>query len=603
MSAYYEYWYRRSGVRVPAQMITPPLSLLNILELPRMSILHSVNNSPIDYGPQANEYLFRNIQRPIMMEHVINNGDTLGNPRKLNISTDTIIRTYHLKYRRYRYSRSLETAIKDPNTLLVINYGIIPHVYKYMRSLYTEIYKWKNTNAALWKKVEQLANDTDRQQFIVCKLPVVLPSIPDLRLGCGVITQKVIKIFNNTDSLMLLEIWKWLGENRKDSLISNVSDKNLFKVNIIYQESGKWFVVNLGKVNSWRKATKDELSNNQNAPTTGYDTEQIQRRFLRMVLTLFQVRSVAAVAVPNELDTPELTGTDTANSDGKSNDKVVAKDDTLLNKPVENGIEQPEAKIQATIQTPNQVDGGSTGNDKSVIFDIPQDIDQNDTIADDADIDAQLEQELAHLEAISKTHVEKNFDEEGDDSQDAGSYNQELFVEEPATLEDGVINVCDKLADLGLLSAAEYRRYMELSKKYKTIVSPNGVDTLDKFIKVDKKLLKIDNEPMEIDNVTIIDKSMLKSSLINFDKKYINEVMQRDIAGMVMHVQNCGIAVTDYEVEKTEDVLGAFNTYTVRITPVEGTSSSLRFKLPVLTDNGEYYANGVKYRLRRQRGD
>ena len=165
------------------------------------------------------------------------------------------------------------------------------------------------------------------------------------------------------------------------------------------------------------------------------------------------------------------------------------------------------------------------------------------------------------------------------------------------------MNVCDKLADSGLLSAAEYKRYQKLAEKYKTIVSPNKLETLDKFIKINPKQLAIEESHEFKDIKTVLDKTMLKSSLYDFDKRYIKEIMAKDIAGMIMHVQHAGIAVTDYDVEVNRDVMGAYEMHTVRVTPVEGQSSTFRFKLPHMNDDGTFKYNGIKYLQRKQKGD
>ena len=449
-----------------------------------------------------------------------------------------------------------------------------------MRSLYTEYYKWKNINTAVWKKIDQIADISDRHQFLMCKLPVVLPSIPDLNLGSGQLSQKMVRIFNNSDSLMLLELWKWLGENRKDSLISNVKAKNLSKVNIVFQESGKWFVINLGRLNDWRKTPDGEDTGN-NPITKGLETAQMQRRFLRTTLSLFQVRTVGTVEIPPEalVETKNNAG---ITKDGGVPADGIKTDSTLTDKSV-------------IVENTNNDSASETG------------VDASDNIAidetEDTSLDDKINEELQHLEAISKNHVERNFDEEADETPDSELLNTNTFIDEPSSLEDGVISVCDRLADNGLLSAAEYRRYLELSKKYRTIISPDGETTIDKYIVVTKDQLAINNKELNIKSDAVTDKSMLKSSLTNFDKKYISQVFQRDIAGMVLNMQNAGIAVTDYAVEANDDVLGTYNTYTVRITPVEGTSSTLRFKLPVVDENGNYRSNNINYKLRRQRGD
>ncbi len=134
-------------------------------------------------------------------------------------------------------------------------------------------------------------------------------------------------------------------------------------------------------------------------------------------------------------------------------------------------------------------------------------------------------------------------------------------------------------------------------------MAPDGKTTLDKFIQIPPEQLKIETSPVIPDITTVVDKTMLKSSLIDFDQRYIKHVLTKDVAGMVLNIQNAGIAVTEYSAERIEDVMGAYDTYTVRVTPVEGANSTFRFKLPVLEEDGTYQANGVKYRMRKQRGD
>ena len=71
---------------------------------------------------------------------------------------------------------------------------------------------------------------------------------------------------------------------------------------------------------------------------------------------------------------------------------------------------------------------------------------------------------------------------------------------------------------------------------------------------------------------------MLSSSLMEFDKRYIKEVLHKDVASMVLNVQNAGIVVTEYDVERVEEVMGAYDIYTIRVSPVEGANSTFRFK-------------------------
>jgi hypothetical protein len=73
-----------------------------------------------------------------------------------------------------------------------------------------------------WKTIGKVSEVSNRQHFIEVQLPQTLPSLSALTVGETVMNQKTVKIFDSAESLMLLEIWKWLGNNRKSSSLSFV---------------------------------------------------------------------------------------------------------------------------------------------------------------------------------------------------------------------------------------------------------------------------------------------------------------------------------------------------------------------------------------------
>ncbi|MCL1482624.1 MAG: hypothetical protein MH213_15800 [Marinobacter sp.] len=70
-----------------------------------------------------------------------------------------------------------------------------------------------------------------------------------------------------------------------------------------------------------------------------------------------------------------------------------------------------------------------------------------------------------------------------------------------------------------------------------------------------------------------------------------------------MAVQQAGVVVTDYDVETIEDAANHYQLVTMRLTPVDGEPSTIRFRVPVVDATGVFVANNVGYRLRKQRGD
>jgi hypothetical protein len=63
------------------------------------------------------------------------------------------------------------------------------------------------------------------------------------------------------------------------------------------------------------------------------------------------------------------------------------------------------------------------------------------------------------------------------------------------------------------------------------------------------------------------------------------------------------VIISNYEVVKIEDIMGDYEMHTVKVKPVRGISSTLRFKLPCVDDEGVFVANGNRYKMRRQRSD
>lgn len=586
----YNYFLRRYGVRRPDQLIAPMLAKIDEMDFPKNSIYHYRGDSPNEVGPSNDEFMFRKITKPIILGHVTEIGDFKGNPRRIPTQIDAIIRHHRVKNKRYRPLIDLESANRDPLALVCYSYTLLPNLYRYIKSLYSEYFKWWNQESALWKKVAEVAQESDRHQFIKIRLPRVLPSIPDY-VTCSAtdVNQRTLKLFREPESRFLLEFWKWLGTHRESSILNVIPEDRLDRVNLIIEESGKWTFINLGLLNSWRKATKEELEKNPEANIKGIDVVQLQKRFIKLMMIVFETRTVTISQAEIEKQKQE---TATTNEEAVS----VTKQSTDINTTDENGSVLSPSETEELPTTADPTPRNESSDDD----DDEESLDGGNT---EENIDSELDEELKQLEEISARAAELDFNapEETPETIVSDS-SDEIVVDSPNLPEDNVKALCDALAEQGLLSAAEYRRHMRLSESYKHIKVNDG-RTLEEFINIPAEELKIHQSKTIPDIKTVTDKTMLKSSLLDFDKRYITEVMQRDIAACVVNVQNAGVSVTGYDVERVEDVMGSFDNYSIRIVPVVGAPSTLRFRLPVVDEDGTYTANGTKYRLRKQNGD
>lgn len=586
----YQLFYRKYGIRLLQQIIAPPTFEMISLELPMKSIYHYVTFDGVENGPPSDDYLFRNIKKPILVGHVTDVGAQLGNPRKQAINTAGLIRDYHNQHRRMRPIRNVSLASKDPTSLMVYNYCFINKTYKYVRSFFTEYFKWYNTFSAVIDNIVTVSNESDSNHYLMSGIPKIIPSLTQLSLASNIeINQALLKIFNTPESYLLLELWKWLGNNRANSLFNKIPNNKIHLINIIYVESGKWCIINLGILNSYRSVVEETNKDGFIIESKlKLSPEQILKRLLKMYMVIMQLKTVTSnievVAPVVEREVSVLTGNEIEIDDNQIDDFIDNDDDgTITELASDDTLNQQDADL------PEDEQIISNDDDESII-ENEEEIKKKIKLDDD-----QLDKDLTVLNDIASKKEQE---------QEINTSSVKDIIDEPElSLEDSIINTCDKLADDGLLTAGEYRRFIKLANSYKQILSPDGITNLSEFIDIKPDDLKIKESSIMVDNDAILDKTMLKSSLIDFDSRYIKNILAKDTANAVMSVQRAGIAVTSYRVEKVEDILGGFEMHTLKLSPIEGLSSTLRFKLPVVTEDGSFTSNGIKYRIRKQRGD
>lgn len=594
----YPNFYRHYGIRQMSQIAEPALVDLKLLELPSLSVYHYVSYDGTETGPVSSNYLFRNITHPILLGHVTELVETKGAPRLSSGELPTFISDYHRQHRRMRRIKGIETIERDTASLVVYNYCLINKIYRYTRSMFTEYFKWYNLFSTLIANVAAVTEHVERQHFLFAKIPKVIPSVDQLNRASEEVTASLLNTFRGEDSFLLLELWKWLGTSRANSIFARIPANKIHLVNVVYQEGARWTVVNLGKLNAFRadKSDPDAQTYVLRPDSQPLDPLQIQKRLLRMMMTLMEVRTLTAnVAEVDPTPAPvapakpssmaaRLTGED---------DNDTEEEHTSSEEQGDQGFTELDAPVIPTLVDADARD-----------MDIGQSAQASSDEEEDAHIkkeriraeDERLDQDLLQLNEIAQR-------QEAQVTSAEAPLEEVIYQSNDDDLEQGVLGVCDRLADDGLLSAAEYKRFSKLAGLFKTLPAPEGKGFLGDFIAIPPETLKITQTAKVPDSLSILDKSMLGSSLLAFDERYITDVMARDTAGMVLNMQKAGVAVTGYSVEKVHDILGGFEMHRVRLTPVVGQQSTLHFKLPLLKPDGTYTSNGVKYRLRKQRGD
>lgn len=608
----YQQFYRKFGIRQQGQLIKPLLHSINALSLPFDSIFHHVGEDGTLMSITDPAYQ-GNAGRYIMAQHVMALAEdaTLGNPIPLTGDRNLMARQYHQKNLRFRMTRDYSLALNDPKLLITFNYAFLPKLYRYPNTPLRAYYEWANLYRTVWKNAVEVAKRTTRQQFIMMELPIDLaaPSIYQKFENAGINQSMLNSQLTNEKSFALADLWVWLGEQREKSILSVIPTEYLSRINLVWTESGHWTVINLGLLEAWRKTEtmseeihKDhvEVLKALGAGGNEIDALQLQRRMLRMWMSLAESRSVSDIdeTVEGEEAAAEDTSTATEERD---------EDGQLVLKREEETSEAPTIALNTAPETVAPLDATKKTAGKPSRFATPHDADL-EAMADEADAafdmteqpaDAIDDESIARdLEALEKAAKERE--------KEAPALQVYRPYTPPAkTLESGVVESAKAMVAKGVLSAAQYRRMEQLASRYKDLPNPyQKGGKLEDLTFIAKTEVELPEKTPIAPNVTgVADPSMLSSSLTRFDRDYVREVLKKDVAKMVLNVQKAGIAVQSYDVERVDELNGSFEIHTVRVVPVVGSPSTLRFNLPVVDDNGTFKAKGVKYRMRKQRGD
>jgi len=428
---------------------------------------------------------------------------------------------------------------------------------------------------------------TGNEVFLIpSTLPNYEPLLTDLSAGMealGAFQSRVMRFkpelqmsvmnrLRTANDYWFIHFWLWLGSNREASLFSMLDHdpKQLEKIHLVFGNVGAYTVVRLDVIEKWREEILKQSKGNN-----GLDN--FRKHMLKFMTKLFEVKTGGA-SISEEAEQPEVI-------------EAIAPPAAQQTEGAEPEIDEEDAP--APVAKPVSVFG----------VDIPT-LDEPEPAKPAAAKKTDGDEPLTDIEVYEQRSFgdeiaddEFNHDREGRVAQVVPNNNVE------AKPEDGVLAQVEVLADAGMLSAAEYKRFQRLAEQYKNIPNPVGEGTLADLMKIDPTVLTDLSGGEAPDSISILNKGMLTTCLVNLDKNYINNVLESDIANAVMSVMGAGVAVLDYQREEKQDAVTAYVVYAVQVQPVGGKVSTIRFRVPKLEEDGTTLVNNVKSRVRKQRVD
>lgn len=595
------HFYKRFVVRNEGQFRQPPLAKLERFELPPLALVHHIPQSLTNIWPNDSWYMYQQNDKPIRISHIMDLVEPVGGAKLRTGDWNSRIREFRNRNPRFRAALELDEMKTSPRQIVTFNYGILFERWKYQRSAFSNINRWTNIFNTFFSKAGETVS-SGYNQYIEVLMPKQLPKrdlLEKTELGW---TPRNMVAFNSYPMFMLHHLWVWLGENRHKGLIAR-NFKNGYKgVYLVFRDGDRFTVLDMERINSWRNPSKHEQNLHKEMrranpevelpplPNGKFAPQMMQKILLRMCMSLMSCR---AADVPENLGDEEVV------------DKAIDKqlDEVVNGSPTTDSESMPASATSDDEVTEETAFAG-----------------YNEEV-DVANLMAEVDKDIEALDAVGTDGSDENAESSFEESDDIGIPDEDEIAQSQQSDEqaDGEAKffpedpveafkaMCNRAATEGSISANDYRKLMELSEASKQLPAPLGAQgSLVEFTKVTAEDTKIDPDDPEIaipDSNTVIDKSMLKSTLQVMDRRYADKVLQKDVAAMVMQLQAAGLAIRSYDVQEVEDITGAHFEYTVQVKPVEGAASTLRFKLPKVEEDGNFKINGVPYRLRKQRGD
>lgn len=629
--ALYEKIYRLGGIRLSSHLTSPHVLPIISWEIPKNSIVHYRPVRKDDFGPNATNYLFKgwDRSRKVWVYHVPKLTSLIGDPRIKPFQTLLAIRAYRkinptLKW--IREEKYIQRMYKDPNALLCFNYGFADKTVHYRTLPLSPLYEWQNQHKTMWDEVAKHALLSDRQQFIEFEVPMNLPLRSRLETASKEFKRMYLEDFNKPELFDLLDLWKWMNpETRKQSHISIVKEQHLQKVNLLFTIGSHVCLLNLGKLNTWIMGQDiediDQSDENEDGEALTVDNTYatLQRRLLKFFGIMNNMRD------PKQTVTV-VTATD---EEGKS-----------VQYYIDNNVDVGDVDEDELGQT---VDGviATDKEQESKIIDIP-----DVALIKESPLTKQITQgklpsrikrEIALKSQDAISHLEGRFQELGVaidkgvpgkkvtvDVQvvakplpDVKGKEEEILAEFKELMDSPTMNhvftrgIVDNVhkkvfneVKINGLTSQEGKYFDKTALKFTQIKDPRNPNRTLADVLTEEIPEAHDNPEEEfVDIPFVTDKSMLKTTINNYHKKYITKVLPRDITRSIMSLQKTGLLIHNYNIESKVDVANEFELHSLQVQPIGGAISTVHVKLPKIREDGTYKVGNNLYRLRSQRFD
>jgi len=554
----FDKFYKLYGLRKTRDLIYPKILLTTDLILPRNSMLHYYTQNSAVY-PNKDIEIFSNIINcnilnlfefinPIYeFKHINTNEISLATKYK-KLSKDFITIT-NPKKMKYLFNKN---NFIYRNTVMY-NYSTMPDRYRLVERIDTNYKVSKDILNSIIENIHEI-NHMDIKtkesihHFIILDLPKVLLSVEKFKVYVEKKDDDILiyKEFYNTNRVLLLELMKIFSFDKyKTTIFKNINSLEEMKsINFILKLDNKFVIVNLAVLLSFNK--EYELINN----STKLNSKSYMKLFHYFIKLIYNLDGNNSVDI----------------SSGKYSNNI----DKLLY---------------------------SNGNDKLSVTDIENGKDVKLVDIDKIELDTEEDSTVEDAKLIDK--VLKIEDTKEVDKVDE-------IVEKHSDIDmllSNEGNVIDEIHTEISYNIVDKKRKKMLEEQLETILNTESPykdgNTFKDMLTYNKEELNISDKDKTLpDNDTIFNKDLLQDGVHNLDKQYISKVYKKDIVNSVFNIQKAGMVIKDYDIQTYEDILGKYEEHSITFKDFDKGTSTVKFKLPVINEDGIYQISNNNYRMK-----
>ena len=615
----YSAFASRQAVRNSNLFLQPPLSPSQDILTPKDSVFHWFDPENHQEFPSRSLAFLREVDKakrvPVYNVRELTCSEFVAG--LLDKTTEKRTREWiRANIKQFKLLDLQEVKNPDNQTPGIVNYNLLPGMYRYQETLFTPLIRFNNLQTTYWDTVHVFTEKhPDLNHFVRFEVPNNLPSKKVLETILNLTPTRYMKVVTSPSLRSIIDLYRWIHpDTRMESNMKNLTDENAKSVIVEFSHRGYSTYFRLSDLISLSSASLLESKKKLNKETFLrmfiLITLSVQKQAFALVQAQEkseQVNTTTLVDPEEQLtqEEPAEEGSQADSSTFRQSTQTAQTDQTTDSKfgQAQTAQEEPstgtvvEASVGKFLRPKDSPDLPNF--DDALEQNLASLIDSSDT-SDFTDVDAFFASAVAKVSQESVRGLKDTITTE--EVLPIQPSKQELLRD--SSVQENLDCFLKEAREVDSISSTEARSLKKTFEQRKVMKSPFSDQLFDAAKIVRKEDLIVNQTDLNIPMTNnLVEDSLKSEKLFHMDKVYVEKILNKHIQACVGSLEKGNIVIKDYQVEKNISSLGGYEIHKLTLKPYNGKESSVYFRTPMINEEGEFMASGIKYRMRKLRTD